>query len=152
MPRLLLILLLLCAPLTQATERLTEEAVRQAYTQMQDAVAAQDVEAVLALMSTAVQVHILAPADMGGELHLGRDEYRELLVQGWDGVENYLLEVDIQHIEIADDGQSARIDSLNRESMDILGNTLVMNIEQRATLQLTQQGPLFSHIQALIRP
>lgn len=152
MTRLLLTLLLLSAPLLQAAERLSEETVRQAYTQMQDAVAAQDVEAVLALMSADLQVQIQAPADMGGELHLGRDEYRELLVQGWDGVENYRLEVEIQQIEIAADGQSARIDSLNREAMDILGNTLVMNIEQRATLQLSQQGPLFSHIQAVIRP
>jgi|GEM_PF-5285586 len=152
MSRLLLTLLLLGAPLLQAAERLSEASVRQAYTQMQAAVAAQDVEAVLALMSADLQVQIQAPLDMGGELQLGRDEYRELLVQGWDGVDNYQLQVEIQQIEIAEDGQSARIDSLNRESMDILGNSLVMNIEQRATLQLSQQGPLFSHIQAVIRP
>ena len=152
MPRLLLTLLLLCAPLLQATERLDEDRVRQAYTQMQAAVTAQDVEAVLTLMTADVQVQIQAPADMGGELHLGRDEYRELLVQGWDGVENYRLEVDIQQIEIAADGQSARIDSLNREAMDILGTTLMMNIEQRATLRLADEQALFSHIHAVIRP
>ena len=152
MSRLLLSVLLLCAPLLQASERLTEDAVRQAYTQMQAAVAAQDVEAVLRLMSTDVEVEIQAPADMGGELRLGRAEYRELLVQGWDGVENYRLEVEIQQIEVAADGQSARIDSLNREAMDILGNTLALNIEQRATLELHQGQALFSHIQAVIRP
>ena len=152
MPRLLLTLLLLCAPLLQATERLDEDRVRQAYTQMQAAVTAQDVEAVLTLMTADVQVQIQAPADMGGELHMGRDEYRELLIQGWDGVENYRLEVDIQQIEVAADGQSARIGSLNREAMDILGTTLVMNIEQHATLRLADGQALFSHILAVIRP
>jgi ketosteroid isomerase-like protein len=152
MNKLLLTLLLVLVPLAQANERLSDESVRELYAQMQFAVEAMDVQAVMELMSADVQVHIQAPADMGGELQLGRDQYRELLVQGWDGVENYRLEVDIQHIEITADGQSARIDSLNRESMDILGNTLVMNIEQRATLQLDQGQALFSHIQAVIRP
>lgn len=152
MNKLLLVLLLLFAPLTQASERLSEDAVYELYAQMHRAVERMDSQAVMALMSADVQVHILAPADMGGEIRLSRDEYRELLVQGWDGVESYRLEVDIKDIEIADDGQSARIDSLNREAMDILGNTLVTNIEQRATLRLNQGQALFSHIQAVVRP
>jgi ketosteroid isomerase-like protein len=152
MKALLLCLLLVTAPLVQAADRLSDENIRAMYAQLIAAAQDKDVEGVLEHMSDAVHISIQAPADMGGGMEMDKRQYREMLTQGWDGVDDYRLEVDIQQIDIAADGQSASVRDLTTESMRIQGVPIQASTLETATLQLLDGKVKFSRIEGVIQP
>ncbi len=152
MKTLLLCMLLLGAPLAQAAERLTEENIGAMYAQMVAAAQDKDVEGVLEHMSDEVRIRIQAPSAMGGDMEMDKRQYRELLTQGWDGVDDYRLEVDIQQIDIATDGQSASVRDLTRETLRIQGIEVEASTLETATLQLQGGEVKFSRIEGVIQP
>ena len=152
MKTLLLCLLLVTAPLAHAAERLTDENIRAMYAQMIAAAQDLDIEGVLTHMSDDVQINIQAPAAMGGDMAMDKRQYREMLTQGWSGVDDYRLEVDIQQIDIAADGQSASVRDLTSESMRIQGVQIQANTLETATLQLLEGKVKFSRIEGVIQP
>jgi ketosteroid isomerase-like protein len=152
MKKLLLCLLLLSAPLVHAEDRLTEENIGAMYAQLVAAAQNKDVDGVLEHMSDEVRINIQSPDAMGGDLQMDKRQYRDLLTQGWDGVEDYRLEVDIQQIDIADDGQSASVRDLTTESMRIQGVPVEARTLETATLQLQDGKVKFSRIEGVIQP
>ena len=152
MKTLLLCLLLVTAPLVQAADRLSEENIGAMYAQLIAAAQDMDVEGVLEHMSDDVHISIQAPADMGGGMEMDKRQYREMLTQGWDGVDDYRLKVDIQQIDIAADGQSANVRDLTTESMRIQGVQVQASTLETATLQLLDGKVKFSRIEGVIQP
>lgn len=152
MKTLLLCMLLLGAPLAQAADRLTEENIGAMYAQMVAAAQDKDVEGVLEHMSDEVRIRIQAPSAMGGDMEMDKRQYRELLTQGWDGVDEYRLDVDIQQIDIAADGQSASVRDLTRETLRIQGIEVEASTLEIATLQLQGGEVKFSRIEGVIQP
>lgn len=152
MKTLLLCLLLVTAPLAQAADRLSEENIGAMYAQLIAAAQDKDVEGVLEHMSDDVHISIQAPADMGGGMEMDKRQYREMLTQGWDGVDDYRLKVDIQQIDIAADGQSANVRDLTTESMRIQGVQVQASTLETATLQLLDGKVKFSRIEGVIQP
>ena len=152
MKTLLLCLLLVTAPLVQAADRLSEENIGAMYAQLIAAAQDKDVEGVLEHMSDDVHISIQAPADMGGGMEVDKRQYREMLTQGWDGVDDYRLKVDIQQIDIAADGQSANVRDLTTESMRIQGVQVQASTLETATLQLLDGKVKFSRIEGVIQP
>ncbi len=152
MKTLLLCLLLVTAPLVQAADRLSEENIGAMYAQLIAAAQDKDVEGVLEHMSDDVHISIQAPADMGGGMEMDKRQYREMLTQGWDGVDDYRLKVDIQQIDIAADGQSANVRDLTTESMRIQGVQVQASTLETATLQLLDGKVKFSRIEGVIQP
>lgn len=152
MKTLLLCLLLVTAPLVQAADRLSEENIGAMYAQLIAAAQDKDVEGVLEHMSDDVHISIQAPADMGGGMEMDKRQYREMLTQGWDGVDDYRLKVDIQQIDIAADGQSANVRDLTTESMRIQGVQVQASTLETATLQLLEGKVKFSRIEGVIQP
>ncbi len=152
MKTLLLCMLLLGAPLAQATDRLTEENIGAMYAQLIAAAQDKNVEGVLEHMSDEVRIRIQAPSAMGGDMEMDKRQYRELLTQGWDGVDDYRLEVEIQQIDIAADGQSASVRDLTRETLRIQGSEVEASTLETATLQLLDGKVKFSRIDGIIQP
>nr|WP_298167208.1 hypothetical protein [uncultured Pseudomonas sp.] len=152
MKTLLLCMLLLGAPLAQAADRLTEENIGAMYAQMVAAAQDKDVEGVLEHMSDEVRIRIQAPSAMGGDMEMDKRQYRELLTQGWDGVDEYRLDVEIQQIDIAADGQSASVRDLTRETLRIQGSEVEASTLETATLQLLDGKVKFSRIEGVIQP
>lgn len=152
MKTLLLCLLLLGTPLAHAADRLTEENIRAMYAQLIAAAQERNVDAVLEHMSDDVHISIQAPSAMGGNMEMDKRQYRELLTQGWDGVEDYRLEVDIQQINIATDGQSASVRDLTHETMRVQGVQIKASTLETATLQLQGGKVKFSRIEGVIQP
>lgn len=152
MKPLMLALLLLAAPLANAADALTEQNIRAMYGELIAAAAAKDIEGVLSHMSEDVRISIETPSEMGGNMEMDRRQYRDLLTQGWDGVEDYRLEADIHSIEIAADGQTAKVVDLTTESMHIQGMPVKASTLETATLQLIDGKPRFSRIDGVIQP
>lgn len=152
MKTLLLCMLLLGAPLAQAADRLTEENIGAMYAQLIAAAQDKNVEGVLEHMSDEVRIRIQAPSAMGGDMEMDKRQYRELLTQGWDGVDDYRLEVEIQQIDIAADGQSASVRDLTRETLRIQGSEVEASTLETATLQLLDGKVKFSRIDGIIQP
>lgn len=152
MKTLLLCLLLLGAPLAQAADRLTEENIGAMYAQLIAAAQDKNVEGVLEHMSDEVRISIQAPSAMGGNMEMDKRQYGELLTQGWDGVDDYRLEVEIQQIDIAADGQSASVRDLTRETLRIQGSEVEASTLETATLQLLDGKVKFSRIDGIIQP
>ncbi|HSX89418.1 MAG TPA: hypothetical protein VLG17_15685 [Pseudomonas sp.] len=152
MKTLLLCMLLLGAPLAQAADRLTEENIGAMYAQLIAAAQDKNVEGVLEHMSDEVRIRIQAPSAMGGDMEMDKRQYRELLTQGWDGVDDYRLEVEIQQIDITADGQSASVRDLTRETLRIQGSEVEASTLETATLQLLDGKVKFSRIDGIIQP
>lgn len=152
MKTLLLCMLLLGTPLAQAADRLTEENIGAMYAQLIAAAQDKNVEGVLEHMSDEVRIRIQAPSVMGGDMEMDKRQYRELLTQGWDGVDDYRLEVEIQQIDIAADGQSASVRDLTRETLRIQGSEVEASTLETATLQLLDGKVKFSRIDGIIQP
>lgn len=121
MKKLALPLFCLFAPLVHADTALTENSIRNLYDQLAAAASQRDIEGTLARMSADVRVHISAAK---GSIELDADKYRQLLKQGWSGLDNYRMAVDIESIEIADDGQSATVKDTTRETLTMQGHDM----------------------------
>lgn len=118
MKKLALSLLCLFAPLAHADAALTEANIRALYDRVAAAASERDIDGTLAHMSEDVRIHITAAK---GSIELDADKYRQLLKQGWSGLDSYRMEVDIESIDIADDGQSATVKDTTHETPEHAG-------------------------------
>lgn len=149
MKKLALSLLCLFAPLVHAEPALTEANIRALYADMTAAATQRDIEATLAHMSEDVRIHISAPK---GSLELDATQYRQLLKQGWSGLDSYRMEVEIESIEIAEDGQSATVTDTTRETLSMGGHEMSTGMQEVASLRLIDGQPKITRIEATIKP
>ncbi len=149
MKKLALSLLCLFAPLVHADPALTENSIRNLYAQVAADASQRDVDATLAHMSADVRIHISAAK---GSIELDADRYRQLLKQGWSGLDGYRMEVDIESIEIAEDGQSATVRDTTKETLQLRGHEMTTGMQETASLRLIEGEPKIVRIEALIKP
>ncbi|XQE65189.1 hypothetical protein ACOAPY_10790 [Pseudomonas sp. P3C3] len=149
MKKLALSLFCLFAPLVHADPSLTENSIRNLYAQLAADASQRDVEATLAHMSDDVRIHISAAK---GSIELDADKYRQLLKQGWSGLDGYRMEVDIESIEIAEDGQSATVRDTTKETLQLRGHEMTTGMQETASLRLIEGEPKIVRIEALIKP
>ena len=147
MKTLALSLLCLFAPLAHADSALTESNIHALYDEMTRAASQRDIEGVLGLMSNDVSIKITAAK---GSLELDAAKYRQLLQQGWSGLDSYSMAVDIQRIEIAEDGQSATVTDSTTENMSMHGHEMSAGMQETATLRLIDGEPKITRIEAQI--
>lgn len=149
MKKLALSLFCLFAPLAHADSALTESSVRHLYDQVTAANSQRDIDAALSYMSDDVRIHISAP---NGSIELDADKYRQLLKQGWSGLDSYRMEVDIESIEIANDGQSATVKDVTKETLSIQGREMSTGMHETVSLRLIDGEPKIVRIEGTIRP
>lgn len=148
MKKLALSLLCLLAPLAHADTELTEANIRALYDKMVVVASQRDIEGVLGLMSTDVTIQISAPQ---GSLELDADKYRQLLKQGWSGLDSYQMAVEIEQIDIAADGQSATVKDTTTETMSMRGHEMSAGMQETASLRLIDGEPKITRIDAQIK-
>jgi ketosteroid isomerase-like protein len=149
MKKLALSLLCLFAPLAHADTTLTEGNIRSLYDQVAAAASQRDIDATLSHMSDDVRIHISAAK---GSIELDADKYRQLLKQGWSGLDSYRMEVDIESIEIAEDGQSATVKDTTHETLSMQGHEMSTGMQETASLRLIDGEPKIVRIEAIIQP
>ena len=147
MNKLALSLLCLLAPFAHADTALTEANIRALYERVAADASARDIDATLAHMSDDVAIRISAAK---GSIELDADKYRQLLRQGWDGLDSYRMEVDIESIEIAGDGQSATVTDTTRETLSMRGHEMSSGMREVASLRLIDGEPKIVRIEATI--
>ncbi|MEO4046499.1 hypothetical protein AAFN46_05325 [Pseudomonas sp. CAU 1711] len=147
--RLLLPLLCLFSTLAHADSALTEASIRALYADIAAAASQRDVEGTLGYMSEDVRIHIAAPK---GSIELDADKYRQLLTQGWSGLDSYRMEVAIESIEIAADGQSATVKDSTQETLSLNGQEMSTGMQETASLRLIDGEPKIVRIEATIQP
>lgn len=148
MKKLALSLLCLFAPLAHADSALTETNIRTLYDDITAAASQRNVDGVLAHMSEDVSIKISAAK---GSVELDAGKYRQLLTQGWGGLDSYQMSMDIQKIEIAEDGQSATVTDATTETMSMRGHEMTAGMDETATLRLIDGEPKITRIEAQIR-
>ncbi len=149
MNKLALSLLCLLAPFAHADATLTEASIRALYDDVAAAATQRDIDATLAHMSDDVRIHISAPQ---GSVELDADRYRELLKQGWSAPDSYRMEVDIESIEIAEDGQSATVRDSTRETLSMNGHEMTTGMQETASVRLIDGTPRIVRVEATIKP
>ena len=149
MKKLALSLLCLFAPLVHADPALTENSIRNLYDQIAADASKRDIDATLGHMSADVQIHITAAK---GSIDLDADKYRQLLKQGWGGLDSYKMEVNIESIEIAEDVQSATVKDTTRETLSMQGHEMSTGMQETASLRLIDGEPKIVRIEATIQP
>lgn len=149
MKKLALSLFCLFAPLAHAEAALTEASIRALYADMSEAATQRDVDATLAHMSDDVRIQISAAK---GSIELDADKYRQLLKQGWSGLDSYRMEVNIESIEIAADGQSATVRDTTQETLSMRDHEMTTGMQETASLRLIEGEPKIVRIEALIKP
>lgn len=149
MKKLALSLLCLFAPFVHADPTLTENSIRNLYEQVAAAATQRDIDATLAHMSDDVRIHISAAK---GSIELDADKYRQLLKQGWSGLDSYRMEVAIESIEIAADGQSATVKDSTKETLSMQGHEMSSGMQETASLRLIDGEPKIVRIEATIQP
>ena len=149
MKKLALSLLCLFAPLVHADPALTENSIRNLYDQIEADASKRDIDATLAHMSDDVRIHITAAK---GSIELDADKYRQLLKQGWSGLDSYSMEVDIESIKIAEDGQSATVKDTTKETLSMQGHEMSTGMQETASLRLIDGEPKIVRIEATIQP
>ncbi|MDD0843527.1 nuclear transport factor 2 family protein [Pseudomonas sp. Gutcm_11s] len=149
MKKLALSLLCLFAPLAHADSELTEASIRSLYEQVAADASKRDIDATLAHMSDDVRIHISAPT---GSIELDAGKYRQLLQQGWGGLDSYRMEVAIESIEIAADGQSATVKDTTKETLSMQGHEMSTGMQETASLRLIDGEPKIVRIEATIQP
>lgn len=148
MNKLVLCLICLLTPLAHADTSLNEASIRALYEQMVAAASQRDSDGVLALMSDDVRIRISAAK---GSLELDATQYRQLLKQGWSGLDSYQMTVQIEQIDIAADGQSATVIDSTTETMSLRGHEMSAGMQETATLRLIDGQPKITRIEAQIR-
>ena len=149
MKKLALSLLCLFAPLAHADAALTEANIRALYDRVAAAASERDVDGTLAHMSEDVRIHITAAK---GSIELDADKYRQLLQRGWSGLDSYRMEVDIDSIDIAEDGQSATVKDTTHETLSLQGHEMSTGMQETASLRLIDGEPKIVRIEAIIQP
>ncbi|MBB1519871.1 DUF4440 domain-containing protein [Aquipseudomonas guryensis] len=149
MKTLFFTLLLLVLPAAHAADRLNEDNIRAMYAELTAAAQARDIEGVLRHMSEDARVQIKDPS---GSLDLDMTMYRDLLQQGWGAIDGYQVTVNIDSIEVADDGQSATVIDRTQESYQVQGQTQQTSTRETATLRLVDGEPKISLIEAVVQP
>src|SRR5690606_27080490 len=137
----------LLSPAAHADTALTEANIRALYERVAADASARDIDATLAHMSDDVAIRISAAK---GSIELDADKYRQLLRQGWDGLDSYRMEVDIESIEIAGDGQSATVTDTTRETLSMRGHEMSSGMREVASLRLIDGEPKIVRIEATI--
>lgn len=148
MKTLALSLLCLLAPLAHADSALTEGNIRALYDEMTSAASQRDIDGVLELMSEDVRIEISAAK---GSIELDAAKYRQLLQQGWGGLDSYSMAVAIEQIDIAADGQSATVIDTTTETMSMGGHEMSAGMRETATLRLIDGEPKITRIEAQIQ-
>jgi ketosteroid isomerase-like protein len=149
MKKLVLSLLCLFAPLVHADPALTENSIRNLYDQIAADASKRDIDATLSYMSEDVRIHITAAK---GSIELDADKYRQLLKQGWSGLDSYSMEVAIESIKIAEDGQSATVKDTTKETLSMQGHEMSTGMQETASLRLIDGEPKIVRIEATIQP
>ncbi len=149
MNKLALSLLCLLAPFAHADTTLTETSIRALYDDVAAAATQRDIDATLAHMSDDVRIHISAPK---GSVELDAEQYRQLLQQGWSAPDSYRMEVDIESIEIAEDGQSATVRDRTRETLSMNGHEMTTGMQETASVRLIDGAPRIVRVEATIKP
>jgi ketosteroid isomerase-like protein len=147
MKKLALSLLCLFAPFVHADPALTENSIRNLYDQVAAAASQRDIDATLEHMSEDVRIHI---STAKGSLDLDATQYRQLLKQGWSGLDAYRMEVAIESIEIAEDGQSATVKDTTKETLTMNGHEMSTGMQETASLRLIDGMPKITRIEAVI--
>ena len=148
MKKLALSLFCLFAPLAHADSALTEDSIRALYDEMTVAASQRNIDGVLGLMSDDVTIRISAAK---GSIELDAAKYRQLLQQGWGGLDSYSMAVEIEQIDIAADGQSATVKDTTTETMSMRGHEMNAGMQETATLRLIDGEPKITRIEAQIK-
>ena len=115
---------------------------------MAGAASQRNIDGVLGLMSDDVSLRISADK---GSIELDATKYRQLLQQGWGGLDSYSMAVAIEQIDIAEDGQSAIVIDTTTETMSMGGHEMSAGMRETATLRLIDGEPKITRIEAQIQ-
>jgi len=139
------------APFANSAEALDEDNIRAMYNDLADAAQAKDVDGVLSHMRSDARVKI-SGAGLEGTLSMDIPMYRDRLMQSWAATTIYLVMIGIESIEVAADGQSAKVVNLTEEYYQLQDKSLQSKTLETATLRLVDGQPKISLIEGVIQP
>jgi len=103
---------------------LSKSSVNELMDNIQEAVHAQDVEALSSFFTEDASIIVEMPKNMGGTLKLKTDQYKEMLRQSWAMSAKYTYDVKNIEIKISQDKKSATVTDLTIETVEMMGQTI----------------------------
>lgn len=104
---------------------LTQLSISHMAKMMEEAAKEHDTEKLISHFTKDAQITLDMPANMGGKMVLGVNQYEKLLKQGWAMPAKFTYETKDLIITVASDGKSATATDLTIETIEINGKVIM---------------------------
>jgi len=129
-----------------SAETLTKESVSDLLTKVEESVQARNPELLVSYFTDNVEVTMVMPKNMGGTLKANKQQYKEMLKQGWAMPGKYTYEVRDIKITVSKDSKSAVVTDLTVESIEIGGQKIESKSRERIEVVVQNGKPLIQKI------
>ncbi len=144
---LALALCLLAAATNAAT--LNDAAIHKLLAQTDAAIERRDADGIAAHLSPQVRIVMtLSASDQTQVLRLSRDQYLQVLREGWAVAKNYRYQRGDVRIEYLDGASRARVTAVVIESFTVKGKPVTGKTRERVLVEMVDGRPLVVEVQA----